>query len=92
MSIEALFVFKCDTLYAVYYVEASMTRIRKVTTFRVDPDVQRAMEALRERDGISLSEQIRRALRSWLEAKGTLRRANRAAARPSTRAALRVRR
>jgi Ribbon-helix-helix protein, copG family len=52
-----------------------MTPIRKVTTFRVDPDVQHAMEALRERDGIPLSEQIRRALRSWLEGKGTLRRA-----------------
>jgi len=61
-----------------------MTPIRKVTTFRTDPDVQQAMEALRERDGIPLSEQIRRALRSWLETKGALRRAKPAARRRST--------
>jgi Ribbon-helix-helix domain len=69
-----------------------MTPVRKVTTFRVDPDVGQAMKALRERDGIPLSEQIRRALRAWLEAKGALRRAKRRRRRPSTTAALRGRR
>jgi Arc/MetJ-type ribon-helix-helix transcriptional regulator len=54
-----------------------MTPARKVTTFRVDPDVEKAMEALRERDGIPLSEQIRRALRAWLESKRVIKKAGR---------------
>jgi uncharacterized protein (DUF4415 family) len=50
-----------------------MTPVRKVTTFRVDGDVLEGMKALQERDGISFSEQIRRALRPWLEQKGVLK-------------------
>jgi Ribbon-helix-helix protein, copG family len=54
-----------------------MTPVRKVTTFRIDDDVLRAMEALKERDGMPLSEQIRRALRPWLEGKGVIEKAER---------------
>lgn len=50
-----------------------MSPDRKVTTFRVDPDVLEAMRRLQERDGISYSEQIRRALRPWLEMKGVMK-------------------
>ena len=50
-----------------------MTPERKVTTFRVDDDVLEGMQRLQERDGISYSEQIRRALRPWLEAKGVMK-------------------
>ena len=42
-------------------------------TFRPDEDLLTAMEALKERDGIPYSEQIRRALREWLQQKGVLR-------------------
>ena len=38
--------------------------------FRPDPDLARAMATLSARDGISTSEQIRRALRQWLKKKG----------------------
>jgi hypothetical protein len=50
-----------------------MTPARKVTTFRVDDHVLEGMRRLQERDGICFSEQIRRALRPWLETKGVLR-------------------
>lgn len=50
-----------------------MSSERKVTTFRVDDDLLQAMHRLQERDGIQLSEQIRRALRPWLESKGVLK-------------------
>jgi hypothetical protein len=50
-----------------------MTPPRKVATFRVDPDLLEAMHRLQERDGIPLSEQIRRALRPWLEAKDVIK-------------------
>jgi Arc/MetJ-type ribon-helix-helix transcriptional regulator len=49
-----------------------MTPVRKVTTFRIDEELLDAMRRLQERDGILPSEQIRRALRPWLEQKGIL--------------------
>jgi hypothetical protein len=54
-----------------------MTRIRRVATFRTDDDLLEAMRRLQERDGMPLSEQIRRALRPWLEAKGVIKEADR---------------
>ena len=48
----------------------SVAPIRKVTTFRIDDELLAQMEALKERDGIPFSEQIRRALRMFLESKG----------------------
>jgi hypothetical protein len=45
----------------------------KILTFRPDDDVYQAMERLRESDGVPFSEQIRRALRTWLESKGGMK-------------------
>ena len=47
-----------------------MTPVRRVATFRIDDDLLEGMELLRDRDGMPFSEQIRRALRPWLELKG----------------------
>jgi len=44
----------------------------RVVTFRPDDDLLVAMERLRERDGVPFSQQIRRALRTWLESKDML--------------------
>lgn len=55
----------------LYYTDIMSPRDR-VLTFRPDPEVVAAMTALFERDGIGFSEQLRRALRPWLEAKGVL--------------------
>lgn len=54
-----------------------MSPVRRVTTFRVDEELLEAMRQLQERDGILPSEQIRRALRPWLEEKGVLTKAER---------------
>jgi hypothetical protein len=51
---------------------------RKLHTFRIDEDLLQAMQEIWERDGIQVSEQIRRAIRAWLQTKGVaLRRAER---------------
>jgi hypothetical protein len=50
-----------------------MTPSARVVTFRPDDDVYAAMLLLKDRDGMPLSEQIRRALRQWLETKGVIK-------------------
>lgn len=50
-----------------------MTPTRKTFTFRVDDDVLEGLQAVWQRDGISVSEQIRRALKVWLESKGVVK-------------------
>jgi Arc/MetJ-type ribon-helix-helix transcriptional regulator len=47
--------------------------LKEVITVRLDEQLTRDMEALRERDGIPASEQIRRALHMLLESKGIRR-------------------
>lgn len=49
----------------------------RIVTFRPDEDLLIAMEALKSRDGMPYSEQIRRALREWLVSKGVLKAAPR---------------
>ena len=39
-------------------------------TFYLDPDLKAGLDAVYERDGVTVSEQIRRAIRTWLDAKG----------------------
>lgn len=46
---------------------------KQITAFRLDVEALEAMRRLRRRDGISFSEQARRALRPWLESKGVLK-------------------
>jgi len=43
-------------------------------TFMIDPDLARALKALKARDGIAEAEAIRRALREWLERREVLAR------------------
>ncbi len=44
--------------------------IRRVTTFRLDPELLDGLKEVWERDGVQPSEQVRRAIRAWLDAKG----------------------
>ncbi|MEO8077056.1 MAG: hypothetical protein ABI818_12045 [Acidobacteriota bacterium] len=46
-----------------------MTSARKMYTFWIDGDLAAGLKAVKERDGVSESEQIRRAVRAWLVAK-----------------------
>ena len=50
-----------------------MTPKTRGVTFRPDDDIMEAMELLRQRDGVPFSEQIRRSLRPWLQAKGVMK-------------------
>ena len=38
--------------------------------FMIDPELDAALKTVKERDGISEGEQIRRALREWMKRKG----------------------
>jgi len=44
--------------------------LRHRYTFYIDPEQRAALAAIKERDGISESEQIRRAIKAWVEQKG----------------------
>ena len=50
---------------------------RKLTAFAIDPDLAVALKFVKARDGVSESEQIRRALREWLEDRGALKKGER---------------
>jgi antitoxin component of RelBE/YafQ-DinJ toxin-antitoxin module len=54
---------------------------KKQTAFRIDEDILQALQAIKERDGIPISEQVRRALKAWAESKGELKAAPRRATR-----------
>jgi Arc/MetJ-type ribon-helix-helix transcriptional regulator len=41
-----------------------------VTTFRIDQELLDGMDEVWERDGVAVSEQVRRAIRAWLESRG----------------------
>ena len=43
---------------------------KKLTNFRIDSELLDALDRVRERDGIPVSEQVRRAIRLWLKQKG----------------------
>ncbi len=42
---------------------------RRVTTFRIDEELLEGMRNVEERDGVLVSEQVRRAIRAWLATK-----------------------
>jgi predicted DNA-binding protein len=41
-----------------------------MTSLELPPELKSGLDAVKERDGIPQSEQIRRAIRAWLEGKG----------------------
>ena len=43
---------------------------RNMHSFYLDPELSAGLKAIKDRDGISESEQVRRAVRLWLESKG----------------------
>lgn len=40
------------------------------SNFRLEEEILEGLEVVRERDGVPVSEQVRRALLAWLESKG----------------------
>jgi hypothetical protein len=56
---------------------------RKITTFRIDEHLLDGLRIVTERDGITVPEQVRRAIQDWLDKKGVKKKAERK--RASTR-------
>jgi hypothetical protein len=52
---------------------------RRLYNFRIDEDLDEGLKLVKEQDGIPESEQIRRALRKWLEERGVMKSAPRRA-------------
>jgi hypothetical protein len=51
---------------------------RKVTAFRIDQELLDGLRQVEDRDGVLVSEQVRRAIRAWLDTRGvTVKRAER---------------
>jgi len=57
-------------------------RTKEPYAFWISPDQKEALRAIKDRDGIPVSEQIRRAIDRWLDEKGV---EQTAARRPTTR-------
>jgi len=55
--------------------------IRRLYNFMIDEDLDDGLKRVKARDGISESEQIRRALRAWLKKHENLKLARRASTR-----------
>jgi hypothetical protein len=49
------------------------TRTRKLYSFWIDSTLAEGLKEIKARDGIPESEQIRRAIEAWLDAKGVQR-------------------
>ncbi len=50
---------------------------RRITAFRVDEDLLDGLRRVQERDGVPVPEQVRRAIRTWLESKDVMKKAER---------------
>jgi len=59
---------------------------KRLATFRIDEDLLDGLREVWERDGVPVSEQVRRAIRSWLKSKGIAEKAARPRARTRERA------
>lgn len=44
----------------------------KAATFRLDEQMLAALQAIKERDGVPINEQVKRALQAWLDKRGSL--------------------
>jgi hypothetical protein len=50
-----------------------MTPVSKTFTFAIPDELKAGLQAVKQRDGLSEAEQIRRALAKWLESKGVIK-------------------
>jgi len=63
-----------------------MTPRRRLAAFRLDDELHEGLRTVYVRDGIQPAEQVRRAIRTWLEKKGVLKKkTDRTRAVPRTR-------
>ena len=43
---------------------------RRITNFRIDEELLDALQRIKERDGLPIAEQVRRAIRKWVNSRG----------------------
>ncbi len=48
---------------------------KELTAFRVDPEVMKALRAVKAREGLPIAVQVDFALRDWLKKKGVMKKA-----------------
>ena len=48
----------------------SLVTRRTLAAYRIEPEILEGLQAVKERDGVPASEQVRRALRQWLKSRG----------------------
>ena len=53
-------------IYGAIHLQAMTPSTKKQTNMRIDPDILEGLQRVKERDGVPISEQVRRALRVWL--------------------------
>ena len=54
-----------------------MSTNRRITTFRIDEDLLTGLRDVQERDGVPVPEQVRRAIRAWLDTKKVMKKTER---------------
>jgi hypothetical protein len=62
--------FRVECRLTVVTYVTIMTRYRKMHSFYLEPSLDAGLKAIKDRDGISESEQVRRAVRQWLKSQG----------------------
>jgi hypothetical protein len=50
-----------------------MPRRRPLVAFEITPELKEGLDTIKERDGVPISEQIRRGIQMWLVEKGALK-------------------
>ena len=64
------------TITGVIHLGHAMTPSQKrQTAFRIEPEILDGLHEVKTRDGLPISEQVRRALREWLQHRGVKLRA-----------------
>ena len=58
---------------------------KRLTNFRIDSELLEGLELIRERDGVPVSEQVRRSIQDWLKKKGVTVKADRVRSRKRTK-------
>ncbi|MEO7890001.1 MAG: hypothetical protein ABIW19_08370 [Vicinamibacterales bacterium] len=47
--------------------------LKRLTAFRIDEDLLEGLKEVQERDGVTIAEQTRRAIRAWLVDQGVMK-------------------
>jgi hypothetical protein len=69
----------------VLYIPVVAPSRKKQTAFRIEPEILDGLQRVKARDGVPLSEQVRRALREWLDRRGVTSTAERKRVSPRRR-------